>query len=52
MESRVPARGPSQVPSAFEFMRNCKEMTLDDIREVQQLYVDAVSGRATPGSTS
>ncbi len=26
MESRVPARGPSQVPSAFEFMRNCKEM--------------------------
>ena len=42
MESRVPARGPSQVPSAFEFMRNCKEMTLDDIREVQQLYVDAV----------
>src|ERR1700694_1698860 len=38
-DSRVPARGPSQIPRAFEFMRSCKEMDLDDIREVQQLYV-------------
>jgi dimethylamine/trimethylamine dehydrogenase len=42
LESRVPARGPSQIPSAFEFMRSCKEMDRDDIREVQHLYVDAV----------
>lgn len=42
MESRVPARGPSQIPSAFEFMRNCKEMDADDIRAVQGMYVDAV----------
>jgi dimethylamine/trimethylamine dehydrogenase len=41
-ESRVPARGPSQIPSAFEFMRSCREMDLDDIRAVQKHYVDAV----------
>jgi dimethylamine/trimethylamine dehydrogenase len=41
-ESRVPARGVSQVGSPFAFMRSCKAMDKDDIREVQQLYVDAV----------
>jgi dimethylamine/trimethylamine dehydrogenase len=41
-DSRVPARGPSQIPSAFEYMRTCKQMDLDDIREVQQLYVNAI----------
>ena len=42
LESRVPARGASQIGSPFAFMRPCKEMDKDDIREVQQLYVDAV----------
>jgi dimethylamine/trimethylamine dehydrogenase len=41
LESRVPARGASQIPSTFGFMRSCREMDLDDIREVQQQYVDA-----------
>jgi dimethylamine/trimethylamine dehydrogenase len=41
-DSRVPARGPSQIPSAMEFMRSCKAMDLDDIRQVQRLYVDAI----------
>jgi dimethylamine/trimethylamine dehydrogenase len=40
-ESRVPARGASQISSPFAFMRACKEMDKQDIREVQQLYVDA-----------
>ncbi len=41
MESRVPARGASQITSPFAFMRACKEMDNQDIREVQQLYVNA-----------
>jgi len=41
MESRVPARGASQIGSPFAFMRACKEMDRNDIREVQQLYVNA-----------
>ncbi len=40
-ESRVPARGASQIASPFAFMRACKEMDKQDIREVQQLYVNA-----------
>ena len=40
-ESRVPARGASQISSPFAFMRACKEMDRQDISEVQQLYVDA-----------
>ena len=41
MESRVPARGASQITSPFAFMRACKEMDKQDICEVQQLYVNA-----------
>ena len=41
LESRVPARGASAIGSPFAFMRACKEMDKQDIREVQQLYVDA-----------
>src|SRR3990170_1146958 len=41
MESRVPARGASQIASPFAFMRACKQMDKQDIREVQQLYVNA-----------
>jgi len=41
MESRVPARGASQIASPFAFMRACKAMDKQDIREVQQLYVNA-----------
>ena len=41
LESRVPARGASAIGSPFAFMRSCKEMDKQDIREVQQLYVDA-----------
>jgi dimethylamine/trimethylamine dehydrogenase len=40
-ESRVPARGASQIGSPFAFMRACREMDKQDIREVQQLYVTA-----------
>src|SRR5438034_1126388 len=41
MESRCVPRGPSQIPSDFEYLTYAKEMDKDDIREVQQLYVDA-----------
>src|SRR5207253_604673 len=41
MESRCVPRGPSQIPSDFEYLTYAKEMAKDDIREVQQLYVDA-----------
>jgi dimethylamine/trimethylamine dehydrogenase len=41
LESRVPARGASQIPSTYAYMRSCREMDLDDIREVQRLYVEA-----------
>ena len=41
MESRCVPRGPSQIPSDFEYLTYPKEMDKDDIRQVQQLYVDA-----------
>src|ERR687885_420886 len=41
MESRCTPRGPSQIPSDFEHLTYPKEMDRDDIREVQELYVDA-----------
>jgi dimethylamine/trimethylamine dehydrogenase len=41
MESRCVPRGPSQIPSDFEYLTYAKEMDKDDIREVQQMYVDA-----------
>lgn len=41
MESRATPRGPSQFASEFETLSYCKEMDLDDIKMVQQYYVDA-----------
>src|SRR3989454_6483589 len=41
METRCVPRAPSQIPSDFEHLTYPKEMDKDDIREVQQLYVDA-----------
>ncbi|MBS0447637.1 MAG: FAD-dependent oxidoreductase [Proteobacteria bacterium] len=41
MESRATPRGPSQYASEFETLTYCKEMDLDDIKQVQQYYVDA-----------
>ena len=48
-ESRVPARGASQIGSPFAFMRACKEMDREDIREVQQHYVDACKRARSAG---
>jgi dimethylamine/trimethylamine dehydrogenase len=41
MESRATPRGPSQYASEFETLTYCKEMDLDDIKMVQQYYVEA-----------
>ena len=41
MESRCTPRGPIQYASEFEALTYCKEMDLDDIKMVQQYYVDA-----------
>jgi dimethylamine/trimethylamine dehydrogenase len=49
MESRCVPRGPSQIPSDFEYLTYAKEMDKDDIREVQQLYVDAAKRSRTAG---
>jgi len=49
MESRAVPRGPSQIPSDFEHLTYCKEMDKDDIRDVQQMYVDAAKRARTAG---
>src|SRR3954453_18553171 len=49
MESRSVPRGPSQIPSDFEYLTYAKEMEKDDIRDVQQLYVDAAKRARTAG---
>ncbi len=41
METRNTPRGPSQYVSEFETMTYCHEMDHDDIKQVQQYYVDA-----------
>ena len=41
MESRCVARGPSQIPSDFEFLTYAIEADKDDIRHLQNLYVAA-----------
>jgi len=41
METRQTPRGPSQYASEFETLTYCQEMDEDDIRQVQQFYVDA-----------
>ena len=48
METRCVPRGPSQIPSDFEYLTYCIEMDKDDIRDVQQIYVDAAK-RAAEG---
>src|SRR5438876_2328775 len=49
METRCVPRAPSQIPSDFEHLTYPKEMDKDDIREVQQLYVDAAIRARTAG---
>ena len=41
MESRATPRAPSQIPSDFQINVHPRYMDADDIREVQQMYVDA-----------
>jgi dimethylamine/trimethylamine dehydrogenase len=41
MESRATPRGPSQFNSEFENLTYCKAMDLDDIKMVQNYYVEA-----------
>ena len=49
METRCVPRGPSQIPSDFEHLTYCIEMDKDDIRDVQQMYVDAAKRARTAG---
>jgi dimethylamine/trimethylamine dehydrogenase len=49
MESRSVPRGPSQIPSDFEYLTYAKEMDKDDIRAVQKMYVDAAKRARTAG---
>ena len=49
MESRCVARGPSQIPSDFEYMTYAIEADKDDIRYLQKLYVDAAKRARTAG---
>src|SRR5436305_15106324 len=50
MESRCVPRGPTQIPSDFEYLTYAKEMDKADIREVQPLYVDAAKRARGAGS--
>ena len=49
MESRCVARGPSQIPSDFEFLTYAIEADKDDIRDLQNLYVAAAKRARTAG---
>jgi dimethylamine/trimethylamine dehydrogenase len=49
METRCVPRGPSQIASDFEHLTYCIEMDKDDIRDVQQMYVDAAKRARTAG---
>jgi dimethylamine/trimethylamine dehydrogenase len=49
MESRCVPRGPSQIPSDFEYLTYAIEADKDDIRYLQQLYVDAAKRARTAG---
>ena len=40
-ESRIPARGASQIPSETFWMGCCREMDKEEIRELRGFYVDA-----------
>ena len=48
-ETRHPARGVSQIPSARFVMRSCYEMDKHDIRELQGFYVDAAKRARSAG---
>ncbi len=49
METRCVPKGPSQIPSDFEYLTYCIEMDKDDIRYVQNLYVEAAKRARTAG---
>jgi dimethylamine/trimethylamine dehydrogenase len=49
MESRCVARGPSQIPSDFEYLTYAIEADKDDIRYLQHLYVEAAKRARTAG---
>ena len=49
METRCVPRGPSQIPSDFEYLTYCIEADKDDIRYLQKLYVDAAKRARTAG---
>jgi len=49
MESRDVARGPSQIPSDFEYLTYAIEADKDDIRHLQKLYVDAAKRARSAG---
>ena len=49
METRCVPKGPSQIPSDFEHLTYCIEMDKDDIRYVQNLYVEAAKRARTAG---
>ena len=49
METRCVPKGPSQIPSDFEYLTYCIEADKDDIRYLQQLYVDAAKRARTAG---
>jgi dimethylamine/trimethylamine dehydrogenase len=49
MESRCVARGPSQIPSDFEYLTYAIEADKDDIRHLQNLYVAAAKRARTAG---
>src|SRR2546421_7050566 len=48
-ESRCVPRGPSQIPSDFEYLTYPKQMDKDDIRAVQKMYVDAARRARSAG---
>jgi len=49
METRCVARGPSQIPSDFEYLTYAIEADKDDIRYLQRLYVEAAKRARTAG---
>jgi dimethylamine/trimethylamine dehydrogenase len=49
MESRCVARGPSQIPSDFEYLTYAIEADKDDIRYLQHLYVEAAKRARSAG---
>ena len=48
-ESRVTARGVSQIPSQTFWFRSCSEMDKEEIRELQGFYVEAAKRAVSAG---